>query len=128
MSPMANTGPFPPTDAREFTESRWQRAILKSPAAKTEIARNDDSPALRHPHDRGRSESAPSAPSSRDTVEISAQAWRLSRPAEKTGAAPRLDKIAQVRAQIQAGDYDTPERLDVALERMMGREFAEFYY
>lgn len=31
----------------------------------------------------------------------------------------RMDKVASVRAQIEAGTYETPEKLDVAIDRLL---------
>jgi negative regulator of flagellin synthesis FlgM len=31
----------------------------------------------------------------------------------------REDRVASIRAQIQAGTYDTPEKLDIALSRLL---------
>lgn len=33
----------------------------------------------------------------------------------------RIDRVADLRRQIASGSYDTPERLDSALERMLDR-------
>lgn len=31
----------------------------------------------------------------------------------------RHDRVAQIRAQIQSGQYETPEKLDIALSRLL---------
>lgn len=31
----------------------------------------------------------------------------------------RADKVADIRAQIESGKYETPEKLDVALDRLL---------
>jgi negative regulator of flagellin synthesis FlgM len=31
----------------------------------------------------------------------------------------REDRVAQIRAQIEAGTYETPEKLDIALSRLL---------
>jgi negative regulator of flagellin synthesis FlgM len=31
----------------------------------------------------------------------------------------RADRVAQIRAQIEAGTYETPEKLDLALSRLL---------
>ena len=56
-------------------------------------------------------------PQASDTVEISQQA----RIAAKLAALPdvRADLIASVKAQIEAGTYDTQEKLDIAIDRML---------
>ena len=33
----------------------------------------------------------------------------------------RMDRVMRVRAQILAGTYDTPEKLDAAIDRMLSR-------
>jgi negative regulator of flagellin synthesis FlgM len=58
-------------------------------------------------------ESRPLSP--RDTVEISA-AGRAAESAAKTPL--RAERLARIKAEIDAGTYDTPERLEAALERM----------
>lgn len=57
-----------------------------------------------------------SSPTS-DTVEISQQA----RIAAKLASLPevRTDLVAQVKAEIEAGTYDTQEKLDIAISRML---------
>jgi negative regulator of flagellin synthesis FlgM len=66
----------------------------------------------------GRASSSPAAktPAS-DTVEISSQA----RIAAKLAALPdvRSDLVARVKSEIAAGTYDTPEKMNVALDRML---------
>ncbi len=52
-----------------------------------------------------------------DRVEIS----DLARMMGKIGQLPdiRHDKVAQVRAQIDAGTYDSPQKLDIAVDRLI---------
>ena len=52
-----------------------------------------------------------------DTVEISLTAEMLG----KMHALPdiRIEKVAPVRQAIEAGTYDTEEKLDVAIERLL---------
>ena len=52
-----------------------------------------------------------------DRVEISPIARLMS----EISALPeiRADKVAQVRAEIQAGTYITPEKLDIAIDRLL---------
>jgi hypothetical protein len=53
----------------------------------------------------------------------------VSRKAGRRSAAPcsdrerpfRADLVARVRREIAAGTYETPEKLDVALERLLER-------
>jgi negative regulator of flagellin synthesis FlgM len=55
-----------------------------------------------------------------DSLEISAEAQLLS----TSGATEiRADRVADLRAQIASGDYETPEKLDAAVSRMFD-EFA----
>ena len=52
-----------------------------------------------------------------DRVEISPIARLMS----EISALPdiRAEKVAQVRAEIQAGTYITPEKLDIAIDRLL---------
>jgi len=52
-----------------------------------------------------------------DQLDISPQAAEASRTRES--AEIRHDKVAALKAQIAAGTYDTPERLEMALDRML---------
>ena len=55
-----------------------------------------------------------------DSLEISAEAQMLS----TSGATDiRADRVADLRAQIASGDYETPEKLEAAVSRMFD-EFA----
>jgi negative regulator of flagellin synthesis FlgM len=57
--------------------------------------------------------------SPRDAVEISSAARML----ESAGRSARNsgERLEQIRAAIEAGEYDTPEKLEAALERMFER-------
>lgn len=58
----------------------------------------------------------------RDEISFSEEAKSLSEvnvSASSSTAVPRFDLINRVRAEIAAGTYDTPEKMDVALERML---------
>lgn len=57
------------------------------------------------------------APEQGDTVEISPRA----RLASLISQVPevRSDLVARVRAEIDAGTYETPEKLDIAVERLL---------
>ena len=59
----------------------------------------------------------PSAFSGADEVQISAEADMLSRVHDVPEV--RQDRIDSIRASIAQGDYETPEKLDLALERML---------
>ena len=44
---------------------------------------------------------------------------RLADVAPTTGGDIRIDKVADLRRQIASGNYDTAEKLDAALDRML---------
>ena len=52
-----------------------------------------------------------------DQVEISAEADMISRVNELPDI--RADRVAEIRAQIAAGAYETEEKLDVAVGRLL---------
>ena len=59
----------------------------------------------------------------KDSVSFSEEALRLSDVA-KTGAEStkiRFDLVNRVKAEIAAGIYDTPDKMDIAIERMASR-------
>jgi len=51
-----------------------------------------------------------------DQLDISAEAQLMSTQAAGTDV--RADRIADIRAQIANGQYETPEKLDAAMSRM----------
>ena len=55
-----------------------------------------------------------------DSLEISAEAQLLS---TSSATEIRADRVADLRAQIASGDYETPEKLEAAVGRMFD-EFA----
>lgn len=61
----------------------------------------------------------------RDEIEISTTAERLTSvdSARDTGAGSeiRYDLVNRIREEIAAGTYDTPERMDIALDRLLSR-------
>lgn len=59
-----------------------------------------------------------------DVVEISATAAAL---AAKVQEVPdiRADLVARVKAEIEAGTYETPERLEIAVERLLDELYPE---
>lgn len=61
---------------------------------------------------------APRAETPRDDVEIS----EISRMIEQTGqtANIRAERLAQIKADIDAGTYDTPEKMEAALSKLFG--------
>jgi len=52
-----------------------------------------------------------------DKVELSRAAQFISRLISKNDV--REDKVEQVKAQLAAGTYETPEKVDAALEELM---------
>jgi len=80
--------------------------------------------ALTGAHSNG-GESAHPTTSLKDTVSFSEEALRLSE-ATKTGTEStkiRFELVNRIKAEIAAGTYDTPEKMDIALERMASRIF-----
>ena len=69
-------------------------------------------------------EAAKSAPI-QDEIEISTTAERLSAVGETAGVSEggeiRFDLVNRIRDEIAAGTYDTPERMDIAMERFLSR-------
>lgn len=62
--------------------------------------------------------SSPAAsPDGSDRIEISEWAQFLSRLAELPDV--RVEKVANARSAIDRGEYETPERLDQAIERLV---------
>lgn len=57
----------------------------------------------------------PAAP--RDEVEISAIAKMLDSASRLDGV--REQRLAEIKAAIEAGTYDTPEKMQIALERLI---------
>ena len=58
----------------------------------------------------------------KDEVKFSPEAQMLSDTASassSSSAAPRLDLINRVRSEIAAGTYDTPEKMNYAMERLL---------
>ena len=51
-----------------------------------------------------------------DQLDISHEAEMASRANEAAGV--RADRVADIRAQIQSGTYETQEKLDVAIGRL----------
>ena len=51
-----------------------------------------------------------------DQVEISAEAQLMSTQA--AGTEIRADRVADVRAQVAEGNYDTAEKMDIAMSRL----------
>jgi len=75
--------------------------------------------------EQGGVETIRSTASQRDSVSFSEEALRLS-DTVKTNSDPskiRFDLVNRIKAEISAGTYDTPEKMDIALERMVSRIF-----
>jgi len=53
----------------------------------------------------------------RDSVTLSTEAVRAADVASDI----RFDKVAAIKAAIADGSYDTPEKLDIALDRLLER-------
>jgi negative regulator of flagellin synthesis FlgM len=58
-----------------------------------------------------------SAPGAVDRVDISPAAAAASRDTETGGV--RQDLVNLIRSQIASGNYDTPEKMDIAMERLL---------
>jgi len=71
------------------------------------------------PHSTYRSQGAQSTPSAgaADRVDISPAAQAASQAADSNGI--RTDLVNSIRSQIAAGTYDTPDKMNAALERML---------
>jgi negative regulator of flagellin synthesis FlgM len=71
------------------------------------------------PHIAHRGQPAPSTPAAQggDRVDISAAAEAAAQAAESGEI--RTDLVRHLRAQIAAGTYETPDKLDIALDRLL---------
>lgn len=57
-----------------------------------------------------------------DQLDLSSSVSRLdATSAAQPSSEMRIDRVADLRRQIASGNYDTAEKLDVALERMLDR-------
>jgi len=55
-----------------------------------------------------------------DQLDLSTGASRLDASSSVSGSGEiRIDRVAELRRQIASGSYDTPEKLDLALDRML---------
>ena len=73
---------------------------------------------LQGPH-TSRAKATPTAqqsapPQAVDQLDISAEAARASQTGEV-----RTDRVAEIRSQIASGAYETPAKLDAALDRLL---------
>jgi negative regulator of flagellin synthesis FlgM len=71
------------------------------------------------PHFANRTQNTQAAPTSQaaDRVEISAAAEAAMKASETGGI--RHELVNLIRSQIAAGTYDTPDKMDVAMERLL---------
>ena len=59
----------------------------------------------------------------RDEISLSRESQSMlatSSVSDSSSAAPRLDLINRIRSEIAAGTYDTPEKFETALSRLLG--------
>ncbi len=55
-----------------------------------------------------------------DQLDLSSSVSRLDASSSVSGGGEiRIDRVAELRRQIASGNYDTPEKLDMALDRML---------
>ncbi|HBJ38252.1 MAG TPA: flagellar biosynthesis protein FlgM [Planctomycetaceae bacterium] len=55
-----------------------------------------------------------------DQLDLSSSVSRLDASSNATsGGEIRIDRVAELRRQIASGNYDSPEKMDIALERML---------
>jgi flagellar biosynthesis anti-sigma factor FlgM len=68
---------------------------------------------------------APKDSARKDSVSFSEESLRMSDLAKTNTESPkiRFDLVNRIRSEIAAGTYDTPEKMDIALERMASRVF-----
>ena len=61
----------------------------------------------------------------KDSVSFSEESLRLSdlSRANTESSKIRFDLVNRIKSEIAAGSYDTPEKMDIALERMASRIF-----
>ena len=74
---------------------------------------------LSAPHRAGAAQAPTSSPYSGgvDQLDISPEADFVAQARDLPEI--REDRVASIRAQIEAGTYDTPEKLDIALSRLL---------
>jgi anti-sigma28 factor (negative regulator of flagellin synthesis) len=75
---------------------------------------------------KGSLESIKTTVPQKDTVSFSEEALRLSDVAKTNPESTkiRFDLVNRVKSEIAAGTYDTPDKMDTALERMASRIFS----
>lgn len=88
---------------------------LQSAQAAQPTQRTSQAPAAQPP-------AASSAPRPTDSLQLSAEAQKLSQAqaANEVGQdGIRVEKVAALRQAIADGSYETPEKLDAALDRLL---------
>jgi anti-sigma28 factor (negative regulator of flagellin synthesis) len=82
---------------------------------------------LQGPHRSAASrETAPTArqTGAQDEIRFSEEALNISRgeTENKAGSTPiRFDLVNRIKSEIAAGTYDTPDKMEIALSRMIGK-------
>jgi anti-sigma28 factor (negative regulator of flagellin synthesis) len=61
----------------------------------------------------------------KDTVAFSAEGFRMSTAARANAESSKIryDLVNRIKAEIAAGTYDTPDKMDIAIDRMANRIF-----
>ena len=77
--------------------------------------------AIAPPHNAAVRESQTAAPAESSPINDEVQISDAARLIEQTQQIPdvRQDRVAAIRAQIAQGTYETPERMDVAVSRLL---------
>ncbi len=59
----------------------------------------------------------------RDDVRFSAESQRLdgSNPGNTSSSGVRFELVNRIKAEIASGTYETPDKMDIALSRMLAR-------
>lgn len=74
---------------------------------------------------KGNAATSVASTSQKDLVSFSEEALRLNDVSQTNAESPRIrfDLVNRIKAEIAAGTYDTPDKMDIALERMASRLF-----
>ena len=72
---------------------------------------------------RGAETQMPLRSAQQDEVQFSDAGMKLSEAirSESSSAGIRFDLVNRVKAEIAAGTYDTPDKMDIAVDRMISR-------
>jgi negative regulator of flagellin synthesis FlgM len=62
---------------------------------------------------------APKSSAPIDKLDLSNHVNRLDATSQSSGSDIRVDRVADLRRQIANGNYDTPEKMDIALSRFL---------